>query len=202
MYDDAGHAAIVRDYAKLALNDRLGTLGDDYALAAGGYQDLGRWFDLMAQVQPEADPLEWETVAGELSRLNGLYKATPLEKPLRARTAAILSPVLARIGFEPKPEDGALVSNLRETLIGQLGTSGDAMVAARARGYVAALAKNPNAIPGPSASRSWRPMRPARRRPNGIACTNWPRPSAIPSSRTAMSRYWGMRRTKVRRVGR
>jgi aminopeptidase N len=148
MYDGAGHAAIVRDYAKLALNDRLGTLGDDYALAAGGYQDLSRWFDLMAQVTPEADPLEWQTVAGELARLNGLYEGTPLEKPLRARTAAILSPVLARIGFEPKPEDGALVSNLRETLIGQLGTSGDAMVAARARGYVAALARNPDAIPG------------------------------------------------------
>lgn len=147
LYDDAGHAAIVRDYTRLTLEDRLGTLGDDYALAAGGYQDLGRWFDLMARVQPEADPLEWQTVAGELARLNGLYKGTPLEQPLRAKTAAILSPVLARVGFEAQPNEGALISNLRETLIGQLGTSGDAMVAARARGYVAALAKNPDAIP-------------------------------------------------------
>ncbi len=147
MYDDAGHAAIVRDYAKLSLEDRLGTLGDDYALAAGGYQSLARWFDLMAQVQPEADPLEWQTVTGELSRLDGLYEGTPLEKPLRAKIAAILSPVLARVGFEAKPGEEAPVSNLRETLIGRLGTSGDAMVAARARGYVAALAKNPDAIP-------------------------------------------------------
>jgi len=147
MYDDAGHAAIVRDYTKLTLEDRLGTLGDDYALAAGGYQNLSRWFDLMARVSPEADPLEWQTVTGELSRLDGLYEGTPLEKPLRARIAAILSPVLARVGFEAKPGEEAPVSNLRETLIGRLGTSGDAMVAARARGYVSALDKNPNAIP-------------------------------------------------------
>lgn len=147
MYDDAGHAAIVRDYTRLSLEDRLGTLGDDYALAAGGYQDLGRWFDLMAQVKPDADPLEWGTVAAELSRLDGLYEGTPLEKPLRARVASILSPVLARVGFEAKPGESAPVSNLREALIGRLGTSGDAMVAARARGYVAALAKDPAAIP-------------------------------------------------------
>lgn len=147
MYDDAGHAAIVRDYTRLSLEDRLGTLGDDYALAAGGYQDLGRWFDLMAQVKPDADPLEWGTVAAELGRLDGLYEGTPLEKPLRAKVASILSPVLARVGFEAKPGESAPVSNLREALIGRLGTSGDAMVAARARGYVAALAKDPAAIP-------------------------------------------------------
>ncbi|WP_312489771.1 M1 family metallopeptidase [Sphingomonas sp.] len=147
MYDDAGHAAIVRDYAKLGLEDRLGTLGDDYALAAGGYQDLGRWFDLMAQVKADADPLEWDTVTGELSRLDGLYEGTPLEKPLRAKIAAILSPVLARVGFEAQPGETAPASNLREALIGRLGASGDPMVAARARGYVTALAKNPDAIP-------------------------------------------------------
>lgn len=147
MYDDAGHAAIVRDYTRLSLEDRLGTLGDDYALAAGGYQDLGRWFDLMAQVKPDADPLEWGTVAAELGRLDGLYEGTPLEKPLRAKIASILSPALARVGFEAQAGEGAPVSNLRETLIGRLGTSGDTMVAARARGYVAGLAKDPAAIP-------------------------------------------------------
>ncbi len=147
MYDDAGHAAIVRDYAKLGLNDRLGTLGDDYALAAGGYQDLSRFFDVMAKVGPAADPLEWTVVAGKLGALGGLYGDTPLEEPLRARSVAILSPVMARIGFEAKPGETALVSNLRETLVGRLGASGDADVVARARTYVAALARNPTAIP-------------------------------------------------------
>ncbi|MET4898847.1 M1 family metallopeptidase [Sphingomonadaceae bacterium jetA1] len=147
LYDKAGHDAIVRDYGKLGLRDRLGTLSDDYALAAGGYQDLGRWFELMAQVKPEADPLEWQTVVGELGRLDGLYEKTPLEQRVRARLAAMLSPVLARVGFEAQPGESARVTNLREQLIGSLGATGDVMVAARARGYVGALAKNPEAIP-------------------------------------------------------
>ena len=147
MYDEAGHAAIVRDYAKLDLADRLGTLGDDFALAAGGYQDLSRYFDVMAKVGPASDPLEWSSVAGALGRITGLYDKTPLEAPLRARSVKILSPVLAQIGFEPKPGESPLTSNLRETLVGRLGVNGDAGVADRARRYVAALATDPTAIP-------------------------------------------------------
>jgi len=147
MYDEAGHAAIVRDYAKLDLADRLGTLGDDFALAAGGYQDLSRYFNVMAKVGPASDPLEWSSVAGALGRITGLYDKTPLEAPLRARSVKILSPVLAQIGFEPKPGESPLTSNLRETLVGRLGVNGDTGVADRARRYVAALATDPTAIP-------------------------------------------------------
>ncbi len=147
MYDEAGHAVIVRDYAKLDLADRLGTLGDDFALAAGGYQDLSRYFDVMAKVGPASDPLEWSSVAGALGRITGLYDKTPLEAPLRARSVKILSPVLAQIGFEPKPGESPLTSNLRETLVGRLGVNGDTGVADRARRYVAALATDPTAIP-------------------------------------------------------
>lgn len=147
LYDEAGHAALVRDYAKLDLADRLGTIGDDFALAAGGYQDLSRYFAVTAQVGASADPLEWSSVAGGLGSLAGLYAHTPLETQLRARSLAILSPVLARIGIDAKPGESPLVGNLRETLVGVLGTNGDPAVMARARTYVAALAKDPTAIP-------------------------------------------------------
>ena len=146
-YDDAAHAAIVRDYTRLALGDRLGTLGDDYALAAGGYQDLSRYFAVQDRVGVTADPLEWSLVATKLGALTGLYQNTPLEAKLQAKQAALFAPVLARIGFEAKPGESALVSNLRETLIGRLGYLGDAQVAARARQYVGQLAANPTAIP-------------------------------------------------------
>ncbi len=147
LYDDAGHAAIVKDYAQLDLTDRLGTLGDDYALAAGGYQDLSRYFAVTAQVGATADPLEWSSVATGLGRIAGLYEDTPLEAPIRARQLAILSPVLARIGIDAKPGESPLVGNLREALVGRLGTNGDPAVMARARTYVAALGKDPTAIP-------------------------------------------------------
>ena len=67
LYDEAGHAALVRDYPKLTLEDRVGTLGDDYALASGGYQDLSRYFAVQARVGATSNPLEWSTVTGKLA---------------------------------------------------------------------------------------------------------------------------------------
>ena len=147
MYDDAGHDAIVRGYSTLTLEDRLGTLGDDYALAAGGYQDLSRWLSLTGRVGAAADPLEWSMVTGQLGSLTSLYLGTPLEAPLRARNRVLLSPVLARIGVDATAGEPVLVTNLREALLGRLGADGDPAVADRARRYVAALKNDPTAIP-------------------------------------------------------
>ena len=147
MYDDAGHAALVRDYARLELTDKLGTLADDFGLALSGDQDLSRYFDLLGQVRAEANPLEWTTVNGQLSGLIGLYLGTDLEQPLRARTSALFGPVLARIGFTAQPGEAPLVTTLREQLIGRLGANGDANTVAEARRYVTALKTDPTAIP-------------------------------------------------------
>lgn len=147
MYDQPTHDALVRDYTKLPLADRLGTLADDYALAAGGYQDLSRFFSAMGQVGVAADPLEWSLVAGRLGGLGGLYEGTPLADPLRAKSVAILAPVLQRIGFAATQGESPLVGNLRESLVGRLGANGDPEVMRQARTYVGQLAGNPTAIP-------------------------------------------------------
>lgn len=146
-YDAAGHAALVRDYARLDLADKLGTLADDYGLALAGDQDLARYFELLAQVDAGASPLEWSTVNGHLSGLIGLYLGTDLEAPLRARSSAVLGPVLQRIGLNAKADEAPLVTTLREQLITRLGANGDPQVVAAARRYVAELATNPTAIP-------------------------------------------------------
>ena len=146
-YDAAGHAAIVRDYPRLALADRLGTLGDDFALAESGDADLSAWTALLGRVSPDADPLEWSAVTDELDVLGQLYEGTPLGGQVRARTAAILSPVFARVGFDARPGESPLVTNLREQLLSRLGPGGSPEIAARARAYVAALRTDPTAIP-------------------------------------------------------
>ncbi|GAA0316072.1 M1 family metallopeptidase [Sphingomonas oligophenolica] len=147
MYSEAGHEAIVRDFGKLELTDQLGTIGDDFALAMSGDQPLDRYLAVQAAVPVGTSPLDWEMVAGNLGTMKNLYQGTPLEAQISARTIAILSPVMKRIGFEAQENESPLVTNLRETLVGRLGYSGDPEVAAKARAYVAALATDPNAIP-------------------------------------------------------
>jgi aminopeptidase N len=146
-YAGAAHDAIVRDYTKLALRDRIGTLGDEYGLATSGDQDLGRFFELMARVGPTADPLEWLAVVRVTGQLSGRFATSPLGAPLRARIVALLQPELSRIGLTQRAGEAAPVTNLRESLVELLGANGDPEVAAAARRYVTALRTDPNAIP-------------------------------------------------------
>jgi len=146
-YDDAGHAAIVKDFTRLQLTDRLGTLGDDFALALSGDQGLDRYLQLIGEVKPDANPLELATVSNQLGTVIGIVENTPLEAPVVKRTLAFLAPVMKRVGFEAQTGESPLITNLRENVVRRLGVNGDAEVAAAARKYVNALAKDGTAIP-------------------------------------------------------
>jgi aminopeptidase N len=146
-YAGDAHAALVANYAKLALADRLGTLGDDYALARSGDQDFSAWAATYAAVPSDASPLEWSLVSGELGSLSGLYDGSPLQDQVNALTIKRLGPVLASIGYEAKVGESPLVTNLREDLVGRLGAAGDPDVLSRARAYFAKLRTDSSAIP-------------------------------------------------------
>ena len=146
-YGDAEHAALVAGYARLALVDRLGLLGDDYALAAGGNRDLGRYLAVADRLGAAAHPLEWIVATRNLDRLSGSVAGSPLEQAFRARAVERLGPVLRRIGIAPAASDDPMRSLEREALIEGLGYRGDPLVVARARRYVVALARDPTAIP-------------------------------------------------------
>ncbi|MES2338632.1 MAG: M1 family metallopeptidase [Pseudomonadota bacterium] len=152
-YDAAAHTAIVRDFGRLAVADQLGTLGDDLALGYSGDQDLARWFETLAAVSPDASPLVWTMVTGQLARISDMYDGTPLGDRMKAKSLAVLAPALDRVGLEPKRDDSPLVTNLREALVGALGGAGDARVIDASRRYVgnmgSDLAKIPPAIRSP-----------------------------------------------------
>ncbi|MES2044904.1 MAG: M1 family metallopeptidase [Pseudomonadota bacterium] len=147
MYDEASHAALVRDFGKLELADQLGTLGDDFALAMSGDQSLDRYLAVQDRVPVDGNALLWSSVADHLGDMVVLYNGTPLEQPLRAKQRAMLAPVMARVGFAAVDGESPLVTNLRETLITSLGASGDTEVLANARDYFGKLQRDPNAIP-------------------------------------------------------
>ncbi|HWK36028.1 M1 family metallopeptidase [Sphingomonas sp.] len=146
-YDAAGHAAIVRGFGTLAVADQLGTLADDLALGMSGDQDLARWFETVGVVKRDADPLVWSLVLGQVGRVGDLYDGTPLGERYRAKAMGLIAPAMDRFGLEPRGDDTPLVTNLRELLVGALGSTGDATVLAAARGYFGKLKGDSSAIP-------------------------------------------------------
>ncbi|QDZ07647.1 M1 family metallopeptidase [Sphingomonas panacisoli] len=141
------HAALIANYAKMDLADRVGMLGDDYALALSGDQDFATYAATLDAVPADASPLEWSVVSGQLGALSGFYAGTPLSERIRALTIKKLGPVLERIGYDAKDSDPPLVTNLREDLVGRLGRAGDPEVLKRARAYFAKLKTDSSAIP-------------------------------------------------------
>ena len=148
-YTAPAHAALVRDFNRIALTAQLGTLGDDFALAKGGNQRLDRYFADVGAIAVEANPLLWQTVAGQMADLSGRVAKGPARDAVNAKIARTLQPVMARVGFAANANEGALTATLRETLIAVLGDLGDPAVLGKARSLFAALRTNPEAIPAP-----------------------------------------------------
>ena len=146
-YDVAGHDAVVKAFAGLPVADQVGFMGDDMALGFSGDQDLSLYFRTLGAVTANSDPLVWTMASGQLARLSGMYEGTPLGERVQAKTLQVLAPALDRYGLEPKRDDSAAVTNLREQLVSLLGAAGDPRVVDRARSYFTAVRKDSSAIP-------------------------------------------------------
>ncbi|MBN8807548.1 MAG: M1 family metallopeptidase [Sphingomonas sp.] len=146
-YGGDTHAPLIAQYRQLSTADRLGTLADDFALALSDDQAFAVYTRTFAAVPDDASPLEWGLMSNELGSISGIVGEGALRDQVNALTVRKLGPVLARIGYEAKPDESPLVTNLREDLVGRLGAAGDPEVLANARSYFAKLRTDRNAIP-------------------------------------------------------
>jgi aminopeptidase N len=90
-----------------------------------------------------------EGVAGRWDALyDRLDGDPPAQAALAARVERTYGPRLQQLGFAPKPNEPAVDTLLRPTLIGQLGRYRDPRVLAEANRLFAAWRTDPNAIPG------------------------------------------------------
>ena len=150
LYADRQFGALAEGFSSLGLVDQVGLLGDERALANGGYVPAPRHLGLLDRLTPDADPLVWELAASQLSGIDALLDDDPAQPAFRRRALRLLAPALARTGLDPKPGERSAMSQLRETLVAVLGRLGDPGVLARARALVAGgLDRIPAAIREP-----------------------------------------------------
>ena len=150
LYPQAQRAQLVVRFAELASIDQLGLIADGYALGIAGHQPLDSALDLMAAAPAEAQPKLIGKVASQWKEIFKSFDGdADGQARIAARAIAQLSPVMARLGFEPRADESSSDTLLRGDLIGVLGTLGDPLVLAQARARFAALAANPVALDGP-----------------------------------------------------
>jgi aminopeptidase N len=142
-------AALRRDFAKLSPIDQTGLMNDNSSLANADYQDLVIPLDLLSTVPAGASQRVIEDAADSFDGYYDLFKEDqPHQTKIAAMANARFAPVLGKLGFVQKPDEAAIDSNLRSSLIGTLGGMGNTDVNAEAARLFAALDKDPAALDG------------------------------------------------------
>jgi aminopeptidase N len=140
-YDPADLKALSSAYNQMAAADRVNLLGDVWAMAEAGRETPDKFLELTKQLGGETELVVWTQVLGSLRDIDDLERGAPDRAVFRAYARSLLNPVLARVGWDPRPDDTPDVVLLRASLIRTLGRFEDPAVVAEARkrfaGFVA-----------------------------------------------------------------
>jgi aminopeptidase N len=148
LYTGEQKAALRDSFATLDPIDQLGLIDDAWAFGMAGQQPMADALELVAQTPPTADATTWQGVAERLQAFDSFYRGTAARQAAwRAWAMARLRPVLARIGWQAKDDEGAAVAVLRAELIQTLGHLGDSATIDEARRRYAARTSAPHGYP-------------------------------------------------------
>ena len=150
LYGEPRFAGMVGSFAKLPAIDQLGVMSDAWSMGLSGYQPATDFLDLAQATPADAQPQVLSKIASVFTAIDGYYEGLPAERAaFRKMAQARLSPLLAKIGWQPKAGELDTVAILRSELITALGGLGDPAVTAEASRRFAADKSDPAAIPGP-----------------------------------------------------
>lgn len=157
---NAGHAGYFRTryapelwtrvtarYLGLDPADQLGLLYDSRALGEGGLIPLGDFLALAKTAAQAQEPLVLTALASELAALGKAYPADD-GAAYRAYARARLAPVLARVGWDPRPGEGDNTPALRDALVRALSDFDDPGVQAEAQRRFQAALRQPGSLSG------------------------------------------------------
>ena len=128
--------------------DQLGLVRDNFALAEGGYQPAGVALDLLTALRSDANPVVASGAVERWASVHG-YAHESDRAAIAALAGEELLPRLDQLGFDFRPDESLVDTDLRAALIRALGNMGDPTVTAEARRRFAALGSDPQALDGP-----------------------------------------------------
>jgi aminopeptidase N len=139
LYEANAFGGVADRYAALDTDDQLGILNDTASEAYAGYVPMADFLEIATRLPADANPVVAEALVGRLDALNRLYDGLPGQARFRAFAIARLQPILARVGWESKPDEAPNTQSLRSSVLATLGRLGDAEVIAQAKTRFQAL---------------------------------------------------------------
>jgi puromycin-sensitive aminopeptidase len=130
----------------LAPIERFNLVSDTWAAALAGLVPVAQYLDTATRFRGERDRNVWAILLGSLHTLNRMIRAE--DRPhLERFVRALIGPIVAELGWTPRPGESELVRQLRGDLLRAVGTLGnDGAVQARAAELYARALADPGAV--------------------------------------------------------
>ena len=139
-------------FPKLRAEDQVGLLADTWALASAGYSSMASVLELTGALPSDADPSVWAFACYRLTELGRRYGEGEAARAYRRWVRRELNPVLARVGWDPRPGESDSTATLRAKVLQALAEADDESVLAEARRRFQRFSADPRALSGESRS--------------------------------------------------
>jgi puromycin-sensitive aminopeptidase len=117
---------------ELHATDRLGIQNDAYALSRAGILPVTQFISMSNAYKNETDASVWSDLASNLRDIEQLISEEPIHGAYQKFARELFAPAAAKIGWEPKADEGHLDALLRSTVLSQAGSYNNAEVTAQA----------------------------------------------------------------------
>jgi aminopeptidase N len=144
-YGASDRAALTGALARLAVQDRLNFIADDWALVQAGRAELPSYLTLAETIGAGDQRAVWNQVVSSLTTLGRLARGQPGRAALQAYARKLLRPPFDRLGWDDRGSDDDKL--LRANLISMLGDLGDADILAEAKRRFTAFLQDPPTLP-------------------------------------------------------
>src|SRR5581483_9265004 len=143
LYSQPVFERLVAQFAAAEPANQLGLLYDNWALGQSGYEPVACYLNLTRALPVAADPVVWSQVIRTLVTIDRLYANEPGQNAFRKFACARLSPLAARLGWEPSPAEEENAAVLREAVLEAMSRFGDRSTIDEARRRFAVFLQQP-----------------------------------------------------------
>ncbi len=126
--------------------DRLSLAADAFALTRAGLLPATQFLSFIRSYTQEREYPVWSDLLGSLGWMANLLAEEPYEAQFKALARDLLRPIVAYIGWEPRPNESHLDTLLRGMVIQELGHYGEEPVLQEARTRFGRYMEDPQAV--------------------------------------------------------
>ena len=146
-YDQPSWDILVASLGKLGVDDRVNLLSDAWALVQANRAPLSLYLGLVERLPSATELPEREQVISVVDYINRLFAGQPVREKFQRYARSILRPSFDALGWDPKPDEPAKLSNLRPSLILTLGNLNDPGIIAGCRDRFEKYLTDPTSVP-------------------------------------------------------